>query len=216
MIARRRDLPLNARSRRGRDRRSACALSPATRSSRCVRSATIPWGGCTAITRSTRRSIRADAHSRTIGRRPSAGRARSIRPANMSMADNHANRSPSGQRHAVLRLNRVERELGADGIVARARGTGPGDDDGADRPAARPARSALDGLFRATLSGVPRSPGADLRLCEQIATPEMRRPKEKVENEKVRNEKPESKVRESKGRWTVCASGLPGRNKGLG
>ena len=36
----------------------------------------------------------AGAHSRAIGRRPSADRARSIRPGNMSMAGKGANRSP--------------------------------------------------------------------------------------------------------------------------
>ena len=69
--------------------------SPATRSSRCARSATIRWRGCTPIARSTRRNIRAAGRFRTIGRRPSAARRRSIRRGNMSMAGRCASRSPS-------------------------------------------------------------------------------------------------------------------------
>ena len=57
------------------------------------------------------------------------------------------------QRRAVLRLNRIERELGADGSALVHEVLVLGLDHGADRPAARPARSALDGLFRAPFSG---------------------------------------------------------------
>ena len=69
------------------------------------------------------------------------------------------------QRRAVLRLNRIEHELGADGIDAGARGPGARDDDGTNRPAARAARPALDGLFLQAFSRVPRPAGVDLRLC---------------------------------------------------
>ncbi len=55
------------------------------------------------------------ARSRTIGRRPSADRRRSI--LSREYVDGGQFREPitEGQRKAVLRLNRVERELGADG-----------------------------------------------------------------------------------------------------
>ena len=42
-------------------------------------------------------------------------RARSIRPGNMSTAGRRREPITEGQRKAVLRLNRAERELGADG-----------------------------------------------------------------------------------------------------
>ena len=85
------------------------------RSSRCARSATIPWRGCTRTARSTKRSTRVGARSSTIGRRPSAD----LRPSTLprSNVDGGQKREPitEGQRKAVLRLNRAERELGADG-----------------------------------------------------------------------------------------------------
>jgi hypothetical protein len=74
-----------------------------------------------------------------------------------------------GQRKAVLRLNRVERELGADGSALVHEVLILGDDDGADQPAARTARPALAGLFRAAASRMPESAGADLRLYDAEA-----------------------------------------------
>ena len=74
-----------------------------------------PLAACIRIARSTRRNIRAAGPSRTIGRRPSAVRARSI--PTREYVDGGERREPitEGQRRAVLRLNRAERELGADG-----------------------------------------------------------------------------------------------------
>ena len=84
----------------------------ARRSSRCVRSTTTRSPGCILIVRSMKRSSRRGVRSGATGRRPSADRARSIRPGNMSIAG--ADRSPKVSARAVLRLNRAERELGAD------------------------------------------------------------------------------------------------------
>ena len=49
---------------------------------------------CIRTARSTRRSIKPDERSRATGKRPNAGRARSIRPGSMSMAGKAASRSP--------------------------------------------------------------------------------------------------------------------------
>jgi hypothetical protein len=83
------------------------------KSSRCARSATIRWRGYIRIDISTRRSIRAGGHSRTIGRRPSV---QAVDPTR-EYVDGVRAREPitERQRKAVLRLNRAERELGADG-----------------------------------------------------------------------------------------------------
>jgi hypothetical protein len=70
------------------------ALEPARRSLPCVRSATIRLADCIRIARSTRRSIRPGGRSRATGKRPSADRARSTRPGNMSTAGRAANRLP--------------------------------------------------------------------------------------------------------------------------
>ena len=72
---------------------------------------------CTRIARSTSRNTRAGAHFRTTGRRPNAVRAPSI--PTREYVDGGERREPitEGQRKAVLRLNRIERELGADGAV---------------------------------------------------------------------------------------------------
>jgi len=74
------------------------------RSSRCVRSATIPWRGCTRIARSMRRNTRAAGRSRTIGRKPSADLRPSIRPGNMSMAGRGGSRSRKANARPCLRL----------------------------------------------------------------------------------------------------------------
>ena len=135
------------------------------RSSRCARSATIRSAACIRIVRSTRRSIRAGGRSRTIGRRPSAVRARSIRPGNMSMAGRCAEPITEGQRKAVLRLNRAERELGADGSALVHDVLVHGltmEQVGQRRGLAHP---ALERLFRAAIPRMPRSAGADLRVC---------------------------------------------------
>ena len=70
---------------------------------------------CTHIGRSTKRSIRAAGPFRTIGRRAERG-PRAVDPTRENV-DGGQSREPitEGQRKAVLRLNRVERELGADG-----------------------------------------------------------------------------------------------------
>ena len=70
------------------------------------------------------------------------------------------------QRKAVLRLNRAERELGADGSALVHEVLILGHDDGTDRGAARIARSALDRLFRAAFPRMSRPAGADLRVCD--------------------------------------------------
>src|SRR2546421_5818805 len=89
--------------------------NPATRSLRCARSATIHWRGCTRIVRSMKRNIRAVGFFRTTGNERNAGHAPSILRVNMSMAGQAREPITEGQRRAVLRLNRAERELGADG-----------------------------------------------------------------------------------------------------
>ena len=73
------------------------------------------------------------------------------------------------QRKAVLRLNRAERELGADGSALVHEVLILGHDDGAGRAATRIARPALDRLFRAAIPGMPGPAGADLRLCDGAA-----------------------------------------------
>ncbi len=70
------------------------------------------------------------------------------------------------QRKAVLRLNRVTRELGADGSVLVHEVLILGLTHGTGRPAPRIARPALDRLFRQAFPRMPRSAGADLRLCD--------------------------------------------------
>jgi hypothetical protein len=74
-----------------------------------------------------------------------------------------------GQRKAVLRLNRAERELGADGAALVHEVLILGDDDGAGRPAAWIAHQALDRLFRAAISRMPRPPRADLWVRDGAA-----------------------------------------------
>jgi hypothetical protein len=70
------------------------------------------------------------------------------------------------QRRAALRLNCAERELGSDGAAPVHEVLGSGDDDGAGHAAAQIARAALDGLFLAAIPRMPRSAGADLRVCD--------------------------------------------------
>ena len=53
-----------------------------------------PLGRCTRIAMSTRRNTRAGGPFRPTGKRPSAGRRRSIRPGNMSMAGRCGSRLP--------------------------------------------------------------------------------------------------------------------------
>jgi hypothetical protein len=62
------------------------------------------------------RNIGPAAPFNTIGKGPNADHAPSIPPANMSMAASPGGRL-QGQRRAVLRLNRAERELGSDGAA---------------------------------------------------------------------------------------------------
>ena len=98
-----------------RSRRSKSTIPsgsiPATGSSPCARCATIPWAGCIRAARSTRRNIRAAARSRE-----KAERGQAVDPSR-EYVDGGQFREPitEGQRKAVLRLNRIERELGADG-----------------------------------------------------------------------------------------------------
>ena len=77
------------------------------------------------------------------------------------------------QRKAVLRLNRAERELGADGSALVHEVLILGHDHGADLPAARPARPALDRLSGEAVSRVPGPAGADLWICdgEEVSRP---------------------------------------------
>jgi hypothetical protein len=70
------------------------------------------------------------------------------------------------QRNAVQRLNRAEREIGADGAVG-ARRAHQGHDNGAGRPAARSAQPALARLFLAAPSRMPRPSRADLWICDR-------------------------------------------------
>ena len=79
------------------------------------------------------------------------------------------------QRKAVLRLNRAEHELGADGSALVHEVLVLGHDHGADRRAARRAWPALDRLFRAPVPRMPRSPGADVRICDGAAVAATRR-----------------------------------------
>ncbi len=73
------------------------------------------------------------------------------------------------QRKAVLRLNRAERELGADGAALVHEVLVLGltmEQIGQRRGFARP---ALDRLFRKAVPRMPRPPGAALRLCDGAA-----------------------------------------------
>jgi hypothetical protein len=63
------------------------------------------------------------------------------------------------QRKAVLRLNRARARTRRRRLRAGARGAGAGPDHGADRPAPRAARPALDRLFRAAVSRMSGSAG---------------------------------------------------------
>jgi len=100
--------------------------------------------------------------SRTIGRRPSVARRRSIRRANLSTASDH--RGPAqGRAAAFLRGARAWRRWRGAG----ARGAGHGAVDGAGRPAAQLAEPALERLFLAAVSRMPRPAGPDLRFCER-------------------------------------------------
>jgi hypothetical protein len=89
--------------------------SPAKRSWHCARSATIRWGGSIRTISSTRRNSRPGGPSRTIGNAPERG-PQAVDPSR-DYVDGVQTREPvtESQRKAVLRLNRAERELGADG-----------------------------------------------------------------------------------------------------
>jgi hypothetical protein len=90
------------------------ALEPGEKIVACARSATIRWVACIRIARSTRRNTRAGGPFRT---REQAERGpRAVDPTR-EYVDRGQMREPitEGQRKAVLRLNRAERELGADG-----------------------------------------------------------------------------------------------------
>jgi hypothetical protein len=65
-----------------------------------------------------------------------------------------------GQRKAVLRLNRAERELGADGSALVHDVPGPGSDHGADRPAEGPMYQTLERLLFEAIPRMPRPAGA--------------------------------------------------------
>ena len=82
-----------------------------------------------------------------------------------------------GQRKAVLRLNRAERELGADGSALVHEVLILGHDHGAGRAAARIARPALDRLFRAAIPRMPRSAGVDLWVCDGAAVVSLKLPR---------------------------------------
>ena len=140
------------------------AWSRATRSSPCVRSATIRWA-------------RMHSHRHIDEAQYQGGRAfqadwekaergpQAVDPTR-EYVDGGEMREPitEGQRKAVLRLNRAERELGADGSALVHDVLDSGHDHGADRTAARIARPALDRLFRAQVSGMSRPAGVDLRI----------------------------------------------------
>jgi hypothetical protein len=85
------------------------------RSSHCARSGTIRWRGCTRIARSTRRSTRAGGAFQDDWEKAERG-PQAVDPTR-EYVDGGRAREPitERQRKAVLRLNRAERELGADG-----------------------------------------------------------------------------------------------------
>jgi len=87
------------------------------KSSRCARSATIRWRGYTRIDISTRRSIRAGGAFQDDWEKAERG-PQAVDPTR-EYVDGVRAREPitERQRKAVLRLNRAERELGADGAA---------------------------------------------------------------------------------------------------
>ena len=135
------------------------------KSSRCARSATIRWRGCTRIARSTRRNTRADGLFRQIGRRPNADPRPSIPRGNMSMVcgclrvidyreyrDGELSRLPQAEKKS-LQGSIGDKSYFPCGQLDSLSG----------RPAAaRIARAALDRLFRAAVSRMPRPARVDL------------------------------------------------------
>ena len=71
------------------------------------------------------------------------------------------------QRKAVLRLNRAERELGADGSALVHDVLVQGLDHGADRVAAGTAYPALERLFFPAIPRMSRPAGVALRVCDR-------------------------------------------------
>lgn len=142
----------------------------ARRSRRCDRSAMIPWPGCIRAGQINEAQYRGGrAFQNDWERGPQAVNPR------REYVDGVQIREPitEGQRKAVLRLNRVERELGADGSALMDRRwctTCWWHDHGAGRSAAWPHRPAVEGLFLPALSGVPRSAGADFMVLQQAGT----------------------------------------------
>jgi hypothetical protein len=81
-----------------------------------------------------------------------------------------------GQRKAVLRLNRAERELGADGsaLVHDVLVQGMTMEQVGLRPGVT--HSTLARLFRQAVQGMSRSVGADLRVCDGESRPPQTAP----------------------------------------
>ena len=71
-----------------------------------------------------------------------------------------------GQRKAVLRLNRAERELGADGSALVHDVLVQRHDHGAGWTTTRAAHPALERLFLAPVSRMPRPACPDVRVCD--------------------------------------------------
>ena len=126
---------------------------------------TIRWPSCIHITRSTKRSIRGGRAFQNDWEKAERG-PRAVDPTR-ERVDGGQMREPitEGQRRAVVRLNRVEHELGADGTVLVHEVLILGmtmEQVGERRGLSTP---ALEGLFCAALPGMSRSACAGLRLC---------------------------------------------------
>jgi len=167
-----RDLPLNAEVA-PIEVDDPLALEPGERivALRSIRND--PLARCIRGVRSMRPNIRAAVLSRTTGNVPNVGRRRSIPAGNMSTERSVANRSrrpAPGRASAQSRRTRTRRGR----CGARERCPRRGHDHGTDRSAARAVHPALERLFLASVSGMPRPAGPDLRFCEQAEIAEVR------------------------------------------
>ncbi len=167
----------------GHDRRSAiCCATPKSQPSRSI----IRWRWSTGEKIVALRSIRNDPLARLHSTPPDRrgrnirqarvperlgreGRARAARgrsdPGNMSMAGKGAEPITEGQRKAVLRLNRAERELGADGSALVHDVLVQGPDHGAGRPAEGSSTRANAGATYFAGHGFANASTAGWRCC---------------------------------------------------